>query len=91
MEVWRTGEHVTAVLDRMAAHLTTGQAVALSGAGSAAAISAALGVDPSWAAWLRIATFAIGLLSGLGGLILVTMKAIQQRREMRAWARKNPW
>lgn len=83
--------HSLGLIDRAAAHLSTGQTIALGGAGSAAAITAAMAVTPSWAVWLQVATFAVGLLSGLGGLVLVAMKAIQQRREMRHWAKKNPW
>lgn len=81
--------HLADLVDRIVGHLTTGQTAALGGAGSAAAISAAVSVDPGWAAWLQIATLALGFLSGLGGLGLVIMKAVQQRREMRQWLRKN--
>lgn len=77
------------VVDRGAAHVSTSQAAALSGAGSATAIAAAITVDPGWTAWLQVATLAVGLLSGLGGLGVVAMKAIQQRREMRQWLREN--
>lgn len=75
--------------DRIAGHLTTGQTAAVSGAGSAAAITAAVTVDPGWAAWLQVGTLSVGLLSGFGGLAVVVMKLVQQRREMRHWLRKN--
>jgi hypothetical protein len=81
--------HLPDLTDRFAGHLTTAQAAALSGAGSATAIAAAITVDPNWTAWLQVATLAVGLLSGLGGLGVVAMKAIQQRREMRQWLREN--
>ncbi|QKP77122.1 hypothetical protein HT051_06430 [Methyloligella sp. GL2] len=83
--------HLFDMVDRAAAHISTVQAAILSGAGSATAIAAAVSVDPNWAEWLKVATFAVGLLSGIGGLLLVVLKAIQQLREMRAWAKKNPW
>ena len=77
------------LIDRIAAHFSTGQIAMAGGAGSATAIAAAMAVDPNWAAWLQITTYAVGILSGLAGLTLVVMKMVQQRREMRAWAKER--
>jgi hypothetical protein len=34
--------------------------------------------------WLRVATLAVGLLTGLVSLAIVVMKLVQQRRDMRS-------
>jgi len=34
--------------------------------------------------WLRVATLAVGLLTGLVWLAIVVMKLVQQRRDMRS-------
>jgi len=34
--------------------------------------------------WLRVATLAVGLLTGLVSLAIVVMRLVQQRRDMRS-------
>jgi hypothetical protein len=34
--------------------------------------------------WLRVATLAVGLLTGLVSFAIVVMKLVQQRRDMRS-------
>jgi hypothetical protein len=64
--------------------LSAGQAAAAGGAGAGISIATAMSVDPAaWAPWLQVATLSVGLLTGLGSLVLVVMKLVQQRRAMR--------
>ncbi|HEX2448924.1 MAG TPA: hypothetical protein VHK26_12200 [Methyloceanibacter sp.] len=62
--------------------LSAGRAAAAGGAGIS--IATVMSVDPAaWAPWLQVATLTVGLLTGVGSLMLVVMKLIQQRRVMR--------
>lgn len=79
---------VMAAFDRIAAPLSVKQTAAVGGASSLTAIAAVFAVDSGWTVWLRLATLGVGLLSGLAGLLLVAMKIVQQRREMRSWAKR---
>ena len=64
--------------------LSAGQAAA-GGAGAGISIATVLSVDPAaWTPWLQVAILSVGLITGLGSLVLVAMKLIQQRRDMRS-------
>jgi hypothetical protein len=64
--------------------LSVGQAAAAGGAGAGISIATVMSVDPAaWTPWLQVATLCVGLLTGLGSLVLVVMKLVQQRRAMR--------
>jgi hypothetical protein len=48
-------------------------------------IATVISLDPlALTPWLRVATLAVGLLTGLVSLALVVMKLVQQRRDMRS-------
>jgi hypothetical protein len=65
--------------------LTAGQAAAAGGAGAGISIATALSIDPAaWTPWLQVATLSVGLITGACSLVLVVMKLVQQRRDMRA-------
>jgi hypothetical protein len=58
---------------------------AAGGAGAGISIATVLSVDPAaWTPWLQVATLSVGLITGLRSLVLVAMKLIQQRRDMRS-------
>jgi len=61
-----------------------GQAAAAGGIGSGISIATVISLDPlALTPWLRVATLAVGLLTGLVSLAIV-MKLVQQRRDMRS-------
>jgi hypothetical protein len=60
------------------------QTAAAGGIGSGISLATVISVDPlRWALWLQVATLSVGLLTGLASLVLVAMKLVQQRREMK--------
>jgi hypothetical protein len=64
--------------------LSAEQAAAAGGIGSGLSIAAAVAIDPvAWVPWLQIATLVVGFVTGVGSLVLVVMKLVQQRRDMR--------
>ncbi len=65
--------------------LSVGQAAAAGGAGAGISIATVLSVDPTaWMPWLQVATLSVGLVTGACSLVLVVMKLVQQRRDMRS-------
>jgi hypothetical protein len=64
---------------------SAGQAAAAGGIGSGISIATVISLDPlALTPWLRVATLAVGLLTGLVSLGIVVMKLVQQRRDMRS-------
>ena len=64
--------------------LSAGQAAAAGGIGSGISIATVISLDPlALTPWLRVATLAVGLLTGLVSLATV-MKLVQKRRDMRS-------
>ena len=64
--------------------ISAGQAAAAGGIGSGISIATVISLDPlALTPWLRVATLAVGLLTGLVSLAIV-MKLVQQRRDMRS-------
>jgi Kef-type K+ transport system membrane component KefB len=64
--------------------LSAGQAAAAGGIGSGISIATVISLDPlALTTWLRVATLAVGLLTGLVSLAIV-MKLVQQLRDMRS-------
>ena len=64
--------------------LSAGRAAAAGGIGSGISIATVISLDPlALTPWLRVATLAVGLLTGLVSLAIV-MKLVQQRRDMRS-------
>ncbi len=64
--------------------LSAGQAAAAGGIGSGISIATVISLDPlALTPWLRVATLAVGLLTGLVSLAIV-MKLVQKRRDMRS-------
>jgi hypothetical protein len=58
--------------------------VAAAGAGGAGVSLTAASIDPGLiAGWMQVTTLAIGALTGLASFVLVALKLVQQRREMR--------
>ena len=65
--------------------LSAGQAAAAGRIGSGISIATVISLDPlALTPWLRVATLAVGLLTGLVSLAIVVMKLVQQRRDMRS-------
>ena len=65
--------------------LSAGQAAAAGRIGSGISIATVICLDPlALTPWLRVATLAVGLLTGLVSLAIVVMKLVQQRRDMRS-------
>ena len=65
--------------------LSARQAAAAGGIGSGISIATVICLDPlALTPWLRVATLAVGLLTGLVWLAIVVMKLVQQRRDMRS-------
>ena len=65
--------------------LSARQAAAAGGIGSGISIATVICLDPlALTPWLRVATLAVGLLTGLVSLAIVVMKLVQQRRDMRS-------
>ena len=65
--------------------LSAGQAAAAGGAGAGISIATVLSVDPTaWTPWLQVATLSVGLVTGACSLVLVVMKLVHQKREMRS-------
>jgi hypothetical protein len=65
--------------------LSARQAAAAGGIGSGISIATLISLDPlALTPWLRVATLAVGLLTGLVSLAIVVMKLVQQRRDMRS-------
>lgn len=57
-------------------HIPTSKTITAGAAGSTVSIVAALS-DPSQVEpWLRLATLGVGFLTGLGSLVLVTLKCL---------------
>jgi formate-dependent nitrite reductase membrane component NrfD len=64
--------------------LSAAQAAAAAGIGSGISIATVISLDPlALTPWLRVATLAVGLLTGLVSLAIV-MKLVQKRRDMRS-------
>jgi hypothetical protein len=64
--------------------LSAGQAAAAGGIGSGISIATVISLDPlALTPWLRVATLAVGQLTGLVSLATV-MKLVQKRRDMRS-------
>jgi len=65
--------------------LSARQAAAAGGIGSGISTATLISLDPlALTPWLRVATLAVGLLTGLVSLAIVVMKLVQQRRDMRS-------
>ena len=74
---------LTSAIYRAVEHMSTAKAAVLGGAGTSISLSAAM-IDPgALSPWLHLVTLAIGSLTGLASLVLVTLKIVQQRRAMR--------
>lgn len=59
--------------------------VAAAGSGGAGLTLATAALDPEVVSpWMQVASLAIGILVGLGSLVLVALKIVQQHRAMRS-------
>jgi hypothetical protein len=64
-------------------HMSSTKAAITGGAGATISLATAA-VDPgAMAPWLHLATLSIGSMTGLASLVLVILKILQQRRDMR--------
>ena len=69
-------------LYRIVDHMTVHQVAATGGAGTGVSLASAM-VDPAaMAPWLHLMTLGVGLVTGIASLVLVTMKIVQQHRNM---------